>query len=78
VLDSQVPRSNGAKTMPHEFGLSSNSSRVCSRKFGTILIFGLFSFEFLKTGNTSNLEKGSEIRNSEFRISHRTLIQGLF
>jgi hypothetical protein len=64
--DSRVPRSNGAKTVPNEFGFSSNFSKACSRKFGTTLIFGLFSFEFWKTRNTSVLEKG--FWNSEFWI----------
>jgi hypothetical protein len=46
VLECLVPRSNCAKTMSNEFGLSSKFSRVCSRKFGTTLIFGLLGFEF--------------------------------
>jgi hypothetical protein len=58
VSDSRVPRSNGAKTVPNEFDLSSNFSRACSRKFDTTLIFGLLRFEFRKTGNTSDLKKG--------------------
>jgi hypothetical protein len=58
VSDSRVPRSNGVKTVPNEFGLSSNFSRACLKKFGTTLIFGLFSFKFWKIGNTSDLEKG--------------------
>jgi hypothetical protein len=58
VSDSRVPRTNGAKTVPNDFGLSSYFSRACSRKFDTILIFGLFGFEFWKTGNTFDLEKG--------------------
>jgi hypothetical protein len=58
VSDSRVPRSNDAKTMLNDFGLSSNFSRACSRKFGTTLIFGPFGFEFWKTGNTFDLEKG--------------------
>jgi hypothetical protein len=58
VSDCLVPRSNGAKTVPNEFGLSLNFSRACSRKFGTTLIFGLYGFEFWKTGNAFDLEKG--------------------
>jgi hypothetical protein len=58
VSDCLVPRSNSAKTMPKEFGLSSNFSRACSRKFDTTLIFGLYGFEFWKIGNASDLEKG--------------------
>jgi hypothetical protein len=58
VSDGRVPRTNGAKIMPNDFGLSSNFSRAYSRKFGTILIFGLFGFEFWKIGNTFDLEKG--------------------
>jgi hypothetical protein len=69
VSNSRVPRSNGAKTLLNDFGLSSNFSRACSRKFGTTLIFGLFGFEFWKAGNTLILKKGSEIQNSEFWIS---------
>jgi hypothetical protein len=46
VSDCWVPRSNGAKTVPNEFGLSSNFSRACSRRFSTTLIFGLYGFEF--------------------------------
>jgi hypothetical protein len=33
---------------------------------------------FGKQGTHLILKKGSEIQNSEFRISHRTLVQGLF
>jgi hypothetical protein len=58
VSDSRVPRTNGAKIVPNGFCLSSNFSRACSRKFGTTFIFGLFGFEFWKTGNTFDLEKG--------------------
>jgi hypothetical protein len=58
VSDCLVPRSNGAKTVPNDFGLSSNFSRACSRKFGTTLIFGLLGFEFLKIENAFDLEKG--------------------
>jgi hypothetical protein len=46
VSECLVPRSNGAKIVPNEFGLSSNFSRACSRKFSTTLIFGLLGFEF--------------------------------
>jgi hypothetical protein len=58
VSDGRVPRSNGAKTVPNEFGLSSNFSKACSSKFGTTFIFGLFGFEFWKTRNAFDLEKG--------------------
>jgi hypothetical protein len=78
VSDCLVPRSNGAKTMPNEFGLSSNFSRACSRKFGTTLIYGLLGFEFLKTENMIDLWKRVlkfRIQNSEF--PQRTLVQGL-
>jgi hypothetical protein len=66
VSDCLVPRSNGAQTVPNEFGLSSNFSRACSRKFGTTLIFWLFGFEFWKTENAIDLWKGAEIQISEF------------
>jgi hypothetical protein len=66
VLECLVLRSNCAKTMSNEFGLSSKFSRVCSRKFGTTLIFGLPGFEFWKTENTIDLWKW--FWNSEFRI----------
>jgi hypothetical protein len=42
----------------NEFGLSSKFSRVCSREFGTTLIFGLPGFEFRKTENARDLWKG--------------------
>jgi hypothetical protein len=58
MLDCLVPRSNSAKFVPNEFGLSSNFSQPCSRKFGTTLIFGLLGFEFSKTENTFDFEKG--------------------
>jgi hypothetical protein len=58
VSDSRVLRTNCAKIMSNGFCLSSNFTRACSRKFGAILIFGLFGFEFWKTGNTFELEKG--------------------
>ena len=51
VSECLVPRSNCAKTVSNEFGLSSNFSRMCSREFGTTLIFGFPSFEFRKTEN---------------------------
>jgi hypothetical protein len=57
VSECLVLRSNCAKTMSNEFGLSSNFSRTCSREFGTTLIFGSPSFEFLKTENTVDLWK---------------------
>jgi hypothetical protein len=66
VSDSRVPRTNGAKTVPNDFGLSLNFSRACSSKFGTTLIFGLFGFEVWKIGTHLILKKGSEIQNSEF------------
>jgi hypothetical protein len=78
VSDCLVLRSNGAKTVPNEFGLSSNFSTACSRKFGTTLIFGLLGFEFWKTENAIDLWKRVlkfKILNSEF--PHRTLVQGL-
>ena len=55
VSECLVPRSSCAKTMPNEFGLSSNFSRMCSREFGTTLIFGSPGFEFGKTENTDDL-----------------------
>jgi hypothetical protein len=58
VSDSQVPRTNCAKIVPNGFCLSSNFSRACSRKFGATLIFGVFGFEFWKTGNTFDLVRG--------------------
>jgi hypothetical protein len=58
VSECLVPRTNGAKTVPNEFGLSSNFSRACSRKFGTTLIFGLYDFQLWKIGNAFDLEKG--------------------
>jgi hypothetical protein len=58
VSECLVPRSNYAKTMSNEFGLSSKFSRACSRKFGTTLIFGLPGFEFWKTENAIDLWKG--------------------
>jgi hypothetical protein len=64
VSDSRVPRSNYAKIVSNDFCLSSNFTRACSRKFGTTLIFGLFGFEFWKTGNTFDLEK----KGPKFRI----------
>jgi hypothetical protein len=66
VSECLVPRSNCAKTVSNEFGLSSNFSRACSREFGTTLIFGHPGFEFQKTKNAIGLWKGSEIQNSEF------------
>jgi hypothetical protein len=57
VSECLVPRSNCAKTMSNEFGLSSNFSRVCSREFGTTLIFGSPGFKFRKTENTVDLWK---------------------
>jgi hypothetical protein len=66
VSDSRVLRSNGAKTVLKDFGLSSNFSRACSRKFGTTLIFGPFGFDFGKQGTHLILKKGSEIQ--KFRI----------
>jgi hypothetical protein len=58
VSDSRVPRTNCAKIMSNGFCLSSNFTRACSRKFGATFIFGLYGFEFWKTGNTSELGKG--------------------
>jgi hypothetical protein len=58
VSDGRVQRTIGAKIVPNGFGLSSNFSRACSRKFGTSLIFGLFGFEVWKTGNTFDLQQG--------------------
>jgi hypothetical protein len=55
VSECLVPRSSCAKTMPNEFGLSSNFSRMCSREFGTTLIFGSPSFEFRKAENADDL-----------------------
>jgi hypothetical protein len=52
-----VPRSNCAKTMSNEFGLSSKFSTACSRKFGTTLVFGLPGFEFRKIENANDLWK---------------------
>jgi hypothetical protein len=78
VSECLVPRSNGAKTVPNGFGLGSNFSRACSRKFGTTLIFGLLGFEFWKIENTFDLWKRIlkfRIQNSEF--PHGTLVQGL-
>jgi hypothetical protein len=57
VSECLVPRSNYAKTVPNEFGLSSNFSKMCSREFGTTLIFGFPSFEFRKTENAVDLWK---------------------
>jgi hypothetical protein len=64
VSDSRVPRTNCAKIVSNGFCLSSNFTRACSRKFGATFIFGLYGFEFWKTGNTSELGKG--FWNSEF------------
>jgi hypothetical protein len=58
VSDSRVPRTNCAKIMSNGFCLSLDFTRACSRKFGATLIFGLFGFEFWKTGNTFELVKG--------------------
>jgi hypothetical protein len=58
VSDSRVPRTNCAKIMSNGFYLSSNFTRACSRKFDATLIFGHFGFEFWKTWNTFELEKG--------------------
>jgi hypothetical protein len=55
VLERLVPRSNYAKTVSNEFGLSSNFSRMCSREFGTTLIFGSPGFESRKTENADDL-----------------------
>jgi hypothetical protein len=52
-----VPRSNCAKTVSNEFGLSSNFYRTCSREFGTTLIFGSSSFVFQKIENAVDLWK---------------------
>jgi hypothetical protein len=55
--------------MPNEFGLSSNFPRMCSKEFGTTLIFGSSGFEFWKTENTDDLWEevwNSEIQKSEF------------
>jgi hypothetical protein len=57
VSECLVPRSNCAKTVSNEFGLSSNFSRTCSREFGKTLIFGYSSFEFRKTENAVDLWK---------------------
>ena len=54
VSECLVPRSSCAKTVPNEFGLSSNFSRMCSREFGTTLIFGSPGFEFRKTENADD------------------------
>jgi hypothetical protein len=66
VSECLVLRSNCAKTVSNEFGLSSKFSRACSRKFGTTLIFGLPGFEFWKTENAIDLWKG--FWNLEFWI----------
>jgi hypothetical protein len=58
VSECLVPRSSYAKTMSNEFGLSSKFSIVCSREFGTTLMFGLPGFEFRKTENAKDLWKG--------------------
>jgi hypothetical protein len=42
--------------------LSSNFSRMCSREFGTTLIFGSPGFEFRKTENADDLWERSEIQ----------------
>ena len=55
VSECLVPRSICAKTMSNEFGLSSNFSSACSRKFGTTLIFGSPGFEFRETENADDL-----------------------
>jgi hypothetical protein len=57
VSECLVPRLNRAKTISNELGLSSNFSRMCSREFGTTLIFGSPGFEFLKTENAVDLLK---------------------
>jgi hypothetical protein len=66
VSERLVPRSSCAKTVSNEFDLSSKFSRVCSREFGTTLIFGLPGFEFQKTENAADLWKG--FWNLEFWI----------
>jgi hypothetical protein len=53
--------------MSNEFGLSSNFSRMCSREFGTTLIFGSPGFELRRTqmifGKRSEIQK---FRNLNF------------
>jgi hypothetical protein len=47
VSDCPVPRSNGAKTVPNEFGLSSNFSRAVQENLALLsyLDFLVLSFE---------------------------------
>jgi hypothetical protein len=78
VSECLVPRSNCAKTVSNEFGLSSNFSMACSREFGTNLIFGSPGFQFRKTENAVDPWKevwNSEIEKSEFLQGF--MVQGL-
>jgi hypothetical protein len=52
--------------MSNDFGLISNFTRVFLGYFGATLIFGLYGFEFWKTGNTSELWEGFKIQIFEF------------
>jgi hypothetical protein len=49
------PRQNICQVVLNDFGWLSNFSRVFIWYFGATLIFGLYGFEFWKTGNTSKL-----------------------
>jgi hypothetical protein len=49
---------------------------MCSRKFGTTLVFGLFGFEFWKTEDAIDLWKGAEIQISEFLNSPKWISLG--
>jgi hypothetical protein len=60
------PRQNLCQIVSNDFGLISNFTRVFLGYFGATLIFGLYGFEFWKTGNTSELCKWSKIQFSEF------------
>jgi hypothetical protein len=58
--------------------LISNFTRACSKKFGATFIFGLYGFEFWKTGNTTELwERVLNFRFLIFEFSHRALVHGL-
>jgi hypothetical protein len=49
-----------------DFGLISNITGVFLGYFGSTLIFGLYGFEFWKTGNISKPWEGFKIQFSEF------------
>jgi hypothetical protein len=73
------PRPKPSQIMSNNFGLISNSTRVCLGYFGAILLFGPCDFEFWNKVNMFDLCEGAGFQKYEILISKEGLhLKGLF